>query len=210
MRLRCSLRSAALRRAVSSRRGSVAGSGGRASSAIRRRSEGPRRAVRARWCTLSREIRRQTMILLYLLVPTAYLFAALFEWQRLAHPTTPQSSANAGKLSRWLAVFALAGHAVLLASAVPTGNGLDLSLANSTWAVGGLVAFSAWSAALAGALPGPAAVALPVAALAVPLPALLPNPHRFSAGDDPWAALHISVAFIAYALLIVAALQAVV
>ena len=150
------------------------------------------------------------MILLYLLVPTAYLIAALFEWQRLAHPGTPQSSSHAGNLSRWLAVFALAGHAVLVAGAVSTGAGLDLSLANATSAVAGLVALFAWSGALAGALPGAAAVALPVAALAVPLPALLPNPHQFSAGDEPLAALHISVAFIAYALLIVAALQALV
>ncbi|MGH8798917.1 MAG: cytochrome C assembly family protein, partial [Casimicrobiaceae bacterium] len=54
-----------------------------------------------------------------------------------------------------------------------------------------------------------ALIALPVAAAAVPLPVLFANPHRLSLTSEPWAALHIAVALAAYALLIVAALQAV-
>jgi ABC-type uncharacterized transport system permease subunit len=149
------------------------------------------------------------MILLYLLVPTAYLVAALFEWQRLAHPAALQPS-PAGTVSRWLPAVALTGHAILVVNAVFTSDGVDLSLANGTSAVAGLAALFAWAGALAGALPGVSAVTLPVAALAAPLPALLPNPHRFSASDQPLAALHITIALISYALLIVAALQAVV
>jgi ABC-type uncharacterized transport system permease subunit len=149
------------------------------------------------------------MILLYLFVPTAYLVAALFEWQRLAHPAALQPS-PAGTVSRWFPAVALTGHAILVVNAVFTSDGVDLSLVNATSAVAGLAALFAWTGALGGALPGAAAVALPVAALAAPLPALMPNPHRFSAGDEPLAALHIGVALIAYALLIVAALQAMV
>ena len=149
------------------------------------------------------------MILLYLLVPTAYLVAALFEWQRLAYTGTPQPS-YAGAASRWLPFVALTGHAILVANAVFTRDGVDLSLVNGTSAVAGLAALFAWAGGLAGALPGVSAVTLPVAALAAPLPALLPNPHRFSAGDESLAALHIAIALIAYALLIVAALQAIV
>src|SRR2546429_197611 len=40
------------------------------------------------------------------------------------------------------------------------------------------------------------------------LPFLFANPHRFSFTEEPWAALHIAVALIAYALLIVATMQA--
>jgi ABC-type uncharacterized transport system permease subunit len=152
------------------------------------------------------------MILLYLLVPTAYLVAALFEWQRLAYPGTPQPS-YATTASRWLPLVALTGHAILVANAVFFGGPpkeVDLSLVNGTSAVAGLAALFAWAGGLAGALPGVSAVTLPVAALAAPLPALLPNPHRFSAGDQSLAALHITIALISYALLIVAALQAVV
>ena len=40
------------------------------------------------------------------------------------------------------------------------------------------------------------------------LPALVANPHRFPYADEPWAALHIAVALVSYALFLVAALQA--
>ena len=149
------------------------------------------------------------MILLYLLVPAAYLVAAWPEWQRLAQPASPQS-AGAAALSRWMPAFALTGHAVLVVSTVFTREGLDLSLVNATSAVAGAAALFAWIVGLGGALPGVSAITLPVAALATPLPALLPNPHRFSFADGPLAALHIAVALMAYALFIVAALQALV
>jgi ABC-type uncharacterized transport system permease subunit len=104
--------------------------------------------------------------------------------------------------------FALAGHAVLADRAIVTADGLDVSLANALSATAGLIALFAWAGSLTRALPGILAVALPVAAIGAPLPALFPNPHRFSLADEPWAALHVGVALIAYALLIVAALQA--
>jgi ABC-type uncharacterized transport system permease subunit len=149
------------------------------------------------------------MILLYLLVPAAYLVAAWPEWQRLAQPASQQSPGVVA-LSRWMPAFALTGHAVLVASTVFTREGLDLSLVNATSAVAGAAALFAWIVGLGGALPGVSAITLPVAALATPLPALLPNPHRFSFADGPLAALHIAVALMAYALFIVAALQALV
>jgi ABC-type uncharacterized transport system permease subunit len=149
------------------------------------------------------------MILLYLLVPAAYLVAAWPDWQRLAQPTSSQSPGFAA-LSRWMPAFALTGHALLVASSVFTREGLDLSLVNATSAVAGAAALFAWSVGLGGALPGVSAITLPVAALAAPLPSLLPNPHRFSFGDQPLAVLHIAVALMAYALFIVAALQALV
>jgi len=147
------------------------------------------------------------MILLYLLVPAAYLAAAVLEWNRIA-PRTAGVTERAIPASRWLAAFALAGHAVLVGGTVATPEGLDVSLVNALSATAGLTALFAWAGSLTRALPGILAVALPVAALGAPLPALFPNPHRFSLADEPWAVLHIAVALIAYALLIVAALQA--
>jgi len=147
------------------------------------------------------------MILLYLLVPAAYLAAAVLEWRRLA-PGAGAASQNTASSARWLIAIALTGHAVLLDVAVVTPEGLDVSLANALSAVAGLTALFVWLGGFVRALPGVAAIALPVAALAVPLPAVFPNPHRFSLADEPWAVLHIAVALTAYALLIVAALQA--
>ena len=149
------------------------------------------------------------MILLYVAVAAAYLAAAWIEWRRLAQPIERESG-GAGGVASWLPPCAIIGHAVLVANAIFTAEGLDLSLANALSAVAGLTALFAWLGTLAGALPGVAAVTLPVAAIGAVLPAMFPNPHRFSLAAEPWAALHIAVALIAYALLIIAALQALV
>jgi len=147
------------------------------------------------------------MILLYLLVPAAYLAAALLEWGRLA---PGDAAARSTLAARWLAAIALAGHAVLVDGAVVKPAGFDVSFANALSAVAGLTALFAWLGTLARALPGILAVALPVAAIGAPLPALFPNPHEVTFPDEPFALLHIAVALTAFALLIVAALQALV
>jgi len=146
------------------------------------------------------------MILLYLAVAAAYLAATLLEWRHLAQAPEPASSATA--IARWLPALALAGHAVLVSSVVFAGGSVDLSLANALSAVAGLIALFAWLGSRAGTLPGVAVIALPVAAVAALLPLLFANPHRMSLSDEPWAALHIAVALTAYAMLIVAGLQA--
>jgi ABC-type uncharacterized transport system permease subunit len=147
------------------------------------------------------------MILLYLAVVAAYLASAWLDWRQLAQAHARASSAAAAT-AQWLPAFALAGHAVLVSTVVFAGGGVDLSLANALSAVAGLIALFAWLGSRSGALPGVAVVALPVAAIAVLLPRVFVNPHRMSFADEPWAALHITVALVAYAMLIVAALQA--
>jgi ABC-type uncharacterized transport system permease subunit len=149
------------------------------------------------------------MILLYLLVPAAYLIAALLEWGRLspARDAAPERSVQA---ARWIAAFALAGHAILVDGAVVMPEGFDVSFANMLSAVAGLTALFAWLGTLARAMPGILAVVLPVAAVAAPLPALFPNPHQVSFPGEPFALLHIAVALTAFSLFIVAALQALV
>ncbi len=149
------------------------------------------------------------MILLYLAVAAAYLSAAWLEWQALAGPEQAPSARRVG-LPLWLPAAALAGHAALIANSLFSADGLDLGLANAMSVVGGLTALFAWMGSLSRALPGAAAVALPVAAVSSLLPAVFADPHRFAWSEAPWAGLHIAVALVAYALLIVAALQALV
>ena len=96
------------------------------------------------------------MILLYLLVPAAYLAAALLEWRRLAGTCR----AAAAGVRRTVAVDArhcVRGHAALLTGTVFTREGLDLSLVNAMSAVAGLTALVA-GVGLGGALPGVSAV----------------------------------------------------
>jgi ABC-type uncharacterized transport system permease subunit len=102
------------------------------------------------------------MILLYLLVPAAYLAAAMLEWRRLM-PRSGAGPEPGGAIASLLAAAAVVGHAFLVGSAVYTGAGLDVSFANALSAVAGLTALFAWLGNLAGALPGVAIVALPVA-----------------------------------------------
>jgi ABC-type uncharacterized transport system permease subunit len=148
------------------------------------------------------------MILLYPAVVAAYLAAAWLDWRQLAQ-APERLPPPAATTARWLPAAALAGHAVLISAVVFSAGTLDLSLSNAVSAVAGLIALFAWLGSRSGALPGVAVIALPVAAAAALLPLLFANPHRMSLADEPWAALHIAVALTAYAMLIVAALQAI-
>jgi ABC-type uncharacterized transport system permease subunit len=149
------------------------------------------------------------MILLYVPVAAAYVLAAWIEWRRLTMPGTADAASFAAGAT-WLPPVAIAGHAALLANTLFTPDGLDLSLANALSAVEWIIAIIAWLGTRSRALPGVATIAYPVAAAGAGLPALLPSAHHLSVASQPWAALHIAVAFVAYALLIVAALQALV
>ena len=146
------------------------------------------------------------MILLYLAVSAAYVAASWLEWQRLVQPAKPGIHRRVA-VAAWLTAGALIGHALLISNAIVDIAGLDLSLANALSAVAGMSALFAWIGSLTRSLPGVSVLALPVAALAAWFPTLFANPHRFSY-DEPWAALHIAVALIAFALLIVASMQA--
>jgi len=149
------------------------------------------------------------MILLYLAVAAAYLAAAWIEWRRISLPAAG-SVAGGAAIAMWSPPCAIAIHAGLITSAVFTGDGVNLSLANALSAVAALIALLSWLGTLTHALPGVAAVAFPVAAIGVLLPALFPSLHRLTFVSGPWAALHIAVALLAYTLLMVAALQALV
>src|SRR6202171_5529147 len=147
------------------------------------------------------------MILLYLSVSAAYLASAWLEWQRLVQPAKTEVPRRVA-IAPWLTACGLIGHAFLVSRAIVAADGVDLSLAYALSAVACLTALFACLGSLTRSLPGVAVVALPVAALAAWLPLLFRNPHRFSFSEEPWAALHIAVALIAYALLIVATMQA--
>jgi len=143
------------------------------------------------------------VILLHIAVAALYSAAAWASWPRT--PATPPSSARA-----WLLPAALALHAYATVRAIVTPAGLDLSFANALSLVAGLAVLVAWVSGLMRTLPSVAAVVLPVAALCALGPAGGESPHRFAHADEYWAAAHIAVALLAYALFVVAALQALV
>src|SRR5438094_2466895 len=145
------------------------------------------------------------MILLHAVVAALYAVAAWIGWPRTTEPPP-----GATRAILWLVPLAVALHAAAIARSIFTSDGLDLSFANALSLVTGLCALVAWASGLLGVLPRVGAVVLPIAAIGVLLPALWNNPHRFAYADEPWAAMHIAVALVAYALFVVAALQALV
>jgi ABC-type uncharacterized transport system permease subunit len=66
----------------------------------------------------------------------------------------------------------------------------------------------AWASGLFRVLPQVAVVVLSMAAAGVLIHTFGASPHRFRYGDSPWAAVHIAIALVAYALFVIAALQA--
>jgi ABC-type uncharacterized transport system permease subunit len=142
-------------------------------------------------------------ILLHVLAASLYAIAAWARW-----PGVEPRSASVAAAGRVLVPLALVVHAVALGATLVTPEGLDLSLGHALSLVGGLCVLVAWTSGLLRALPAIAAIVLPVAAVAALLPALAESPHRVPYATQPWAAVHIAVALLGYALLIVAAFQA--
>jgi ABC-type uncharacterized transport system permease subunit len=165
-------------------------------------------------------------MLLHLVVAALYALAAWALWPAHA-PAAAAAGAPAATVGAmaarppavwgaWIVPIALLLHAWIAVRDVATPNGLDVSLDNALSIVAGLVAAVAWASGLLRTLPAIASVVLPVACIAVlwraalMLPVFATSPHPFPYADAPWAALHVGVALLAYALFLVAAVQALV
>ena len=138
-------------------------------------------------------------ILIHVLAAALYAAAAWTRWP------AGGPARNAGG---WLPPIALAVHATGLVVAIATPQGLDISFANAVSLVAALCVLVAWATGMFRTLPSSATIFLPVAAFAALLPAIAVNPHRFSYAGASWATFHIAIALIAYAILSVAALTA--
>ena len=141
------------------------------------------------------------MILLYLAVAALYSAAA---WLR--NGNSPRA-ARAGPAAALIAL-ALVLHAITIGRAIVTPEGLDLSFAHALSLVAWLTVLIAGLSGVLAKLPAVGNVVLPVAALCALAPLGGGSPHRFTFASEPWGTAHIAVALIAYALFVVAALQA--
>ena len=141
------------------------------------------------------------MILLYVAVAALYGFAA---WQRA--PSAPRAAQKLPPLA--LIALALVLHAITIVRSVVTPEGLDLSFPQALSLVAWLTVLVTSAAGLLRKLPAVGNVILPVAAVCALAPLAGGTPHRVAYAGETWAAIHIAVALIGYALFVVAALQA--
>jgi ABC-type uncharacterized transport system permease subunit len=151
-------------------------------------------------------------ILLHAAAAALYAVAAWARWRRpeRAAPSA-KAAAPAGIAANFATIVLVAAlllHTWLAWQDIVTAAGLDLSLANAVSVVGGLVAAVALASGLLRTLPAMATIVLPVAGLAVLLPAFFSHPHDYAFADKPLAAAHVAVALVSYALFLVAAVQA--
>ncbi|MEO6750032.1 MAG: cytochrome c biogenesis protein CcsA [Casimicrobiaceae bacterium] len=142
-----------------------------------------------------------------LLHPVVALLYALTAW--LCFPQARQASGAARHVNA-LVALALLLHAIGLGRAIFTPTGVDLSFTHALSLVAGLAVLVAWATGLIRALPAVGAVVLPVAAVAAVLPVMGESARRLPYADVPWASVHITIALCAYAILIVAAAEALV
>jgi len=160
------------------------------------------------------------MILLHVAAAALYALAAWLSWPASAAPGL--AAGDRSRAPPWLAATlvpaALLVHAWAIGQDTVAADGLDLSLLNAVSLVGALVAAVAWASGLLRTLPAIGTIILPVSAVSVLLPVLLPalhptefaNPHRFAYGPESLAAAHVAVALISYAMFLVAAVVALV
>ncbi len=107
-----------------------------------------------------------------------------------------------------LVALALVLHAVTIVRAIFTPGGIDLSFPQALSLVAWLTVLVAVLSGVLAKLPAVGTVVLPVAALCALVPLAGGTPHRFAYAGETWATMHIAVALVAYALFVVAALQA--
>jgi ABC-type uncharacterized transport system permease subunit len=154
------------------------------------------------------------MILLHVVTAALYALAAWALWPQpsseLAGAAQKAAARPPAMAATLLLPAALLLHGWMAGREIATPDGLDLSLPHALSVVAGLVALVAWISGLLRTLPAIATVVLPVAAVSSLIPALSTNPHRFPYAVEPWAALHVGVALVSYALFLVAAVQALV
>ena len=137
------------------------------------------------------------MILLYVAVAALYGVSLALRRPRVA----PAAATG-------LIAVALVVHAVTIVRAVFTPEGMDLSFPQALSLVAWLTVLVALASGLLGKLPAVGNVILPVAALCALVPVAGGTPHRFPYAGETWAAIHIAVALVGYAMFTVAAFQA--
>lgn len=149
------------------------------------------------------------LILLHIVLALGYTLLGGLAWRDLPQLSSIAQAANRTIYAlKGLTVLLLIIHGTLLYVAIITVQGINLNFANAlstvAWLAVLLYSLGSWLRWL----PGTAVMIMPVAALCSLLPLIFTQARWLLHLDKPWAEIHILVAFAAYSLFILAALQA--
>ena len=151
-------------------------------------------------------------LLLYFSTAGLWLALAGLAW-RAARPAVAAGPASGPdvRIENLLVPVALVLHAMLLHRGIVVAEGLNLGVANAVSLLVWLTALIYWLASLAyPGLSGMQGLMAPVALAAVLLQAVVPARHIVTYTAEPLFTLHFAIAMLAYALVIVATVHALV
>jgi ABC-type uncharacterized transport system permease subunit len=119
-----------------------------------------------------------------------------------------ESAPESTRALRWAMVLVVVVHAAIVWRLIFAAEGVNLSFAVSLSLIGLLLAVWLSMSGMLMPIPGMALRTLPIVAVAALLPVLLPAPHWLPYSTDAVAAAHLVVALLAFALFVIAAVQA--
>ncbi|MCC2594761.1 cytochrome c biogenesis protein CcsA [Pusillimonas sp. MFBS29] len=144
-------------------------------------------------------------IVFHLLAALAYTVLAVTLWRPL---TKGGEAASTGHIRKVCLAGAIALHGMALTQAIVPENSLRLGwvLALSAAVCLGMIVF--WLESLVMRIDGLLLILLPASAITALLAAAFPNTHLVDHAGNEWLRIHLIIALVAYGLITVAALQA--
>ena len=151
-------------------------------------------------------------ILPYLITALLYALLGLHFWRTRWQHVMPRAGSNEQSIRKWekfSVLVPLALHSALLYQSTFTGAGFNLGVGNAVSAILWLAVLIYWTVSFFYNLEGLQALVLPLAAVCVLLPWLLPTKHILSNTGLLAFPAHFLLSMLAYSLFTIAALHAV-
>ena len=148
-------------------------------------------------------------ILPYLLNALLYGALALYSWRTRSRTAAnaPAPAASVNVIEHYGVLVPLGLHAVLIARAMFAPDGLHLGVGNAVSAILWLTVLVYWVGNIFYRLDGLQSLVLPVAAVAVLLPAVLPSVRPLPNTELVEFKIHLLIAMLAYSLFTIASLH---
>jgi len=148
-------------------------------------------------------------ILPYLVNALLYGALAFYSWRTRSRPAAdaPAPPASVNVIEHYGVLVPLGLHALLIARSMFAPDGLHLGVGNAVSAILWLTVLVYWAGSILYRLDGLQSLVLPVAAVAVLLPAVLPSVRPLPNTEFVVFKIHLLIAMLAYSLFTIASLH---